>query len=208
MINRGRTCAGAGISHQVVKTGPEAQKAWSLGRPGTISCAVKPFLPSPGVMWGHWRRMSSALRSRARLHSAPPRHAGGVRPGPEEVSSLEAPNVVGNTTGGTWHGVISKLSKHPEVVYDLFAFHATKKVALWNGINGWTGVDPDVAVRCCHHTARPPWRTIPRKAGTSMTCKSTSRPMGRTTRIPRCPSCAFPGRSNTGSRSTRTCLRP
>ena len=33
---------------KLVKTGPEAQKAWSLGRPGTISCAVKPFLPSPG----------------------------------------------------------------------------------------------------------------------------------------------------------------
>jgi multiple sugar transport system substrate-binding protein len=56
--------------------------------------------------------------------------------------TFETPNVWGNTTGGSWHGVISALSKNPEAVYHLLAFHATNKISLWNVQRGWTGVDP------------------------------------------------------------------
>jgi multiple sugar transport system substrate-binding protein len=51
-------------------------------------------------------------------------------------------NQVGNTNGGTWHLVISRLSKKQEAVYDFAAFMANKKNALFNCTTGWTGVQP------------------------------------------------------------------
>jgi multiple sugar transport system substrate-binding protein len=51
-------------------------------------------------------------------------------------------NLVGNTNGGTWHCVISRLSKKKEATYDFLAFMANKKNAIFNCCNGWTGVQP------------------------------------------------------------------
>ncbi|MBV9275452.1 MAG: hypothetical protein JO333_16260 [Verrucomicrobia bacterium] len=51
-------------------------------------------------------------------------------------------NTAGNTNGGTWHCVISRFSKKPEVTYDFLAFMATRKNALWNCTHGFTGVQP------------------------------------------------------------------
>ena len=51
-------------------------------------------------------------------------------------------NQVGNTNGGSWHCVISRLSKKQEATYDFLAFMANKKNALFNCANGWTGVQP------------------------------------------------------------------
>ena len=51
-------------------------------------------------------------------------------------------NMVGNTNGGTWHLVISSLSKKQEMVYDFLSFMANKKNALWAVATGWTGVQP------------------------------------------------------------------
>jgi multiple sugar transport system substrate-binding protein len=49
---------------------------------------------------------------------------------------------VGNCTGGSWHGVISKLSKNPDVAYHLLSFMATPDVARELAYYGWEGVDP------------------------------------------------------------------
>ena len=51
-------------------------------------------------------------------------------------------NTVGNTNGGSWHGVISRRSKQKEAAYDFLAFMANKKNAFFNVTNGWTGVQP------------------------------------------------------------------
>jgi multiple sugar transport system substrate-binding protein len=51
-------------------------------------------------------------------------------------------NVLGNTNGGTWHCVISCLSKKKEATYDFLAFMANQKNAFFNSVNGWTGVQP------------------------------------------------------------------
>jgi multiple sugar transport system substrate-binding protein len=51
-------------------------------------------------------------------------------------------NSVGNTNGGTWHCVISRLSKQKEAAYDFLAFMANRKNAFFNVTNGWTGVQP------------------------------------------------------------------
>jgi multiple sugar transport system substrate-binding protein len=61
----------------------------------------------------------------------------------EFVTDVENPNCVGNTTGGSWHGVISSLSDDPELAYYLLAMHATPSINFWNVVYGWTGVDPN-----------------------------------------------------------------
>lgn len=52
----------------------------------------------------------------------------------------EVPHFVGNSTGA-WHGLISRYTENPELVYDLFAFHASEKISMWSVYRGWTGVD-------------------------------------------------------------------
>ncbi|MCS6860727.1 MAG: extracellular solute-binding protein [Abditibacteriales bacterium] len=56
--------------------------------------------------------------------------------------TLDKPNRVGNTLGASWHGVISKFSKNPDMVYHLFAAHATRPVHIFNCTHGWTGINP------------------------------------------------------------------
>ena len=59
----------------------------------------------------------------------------------EFVSSKE-PRKVGNVTGGSWHGVVSALSDHPEATYSFWSLMAIKPVSKWLATYGWDGVDP------------------------------------------------------------------
>ncbi len=52
------------------------------------------------------------------------------------------PNLVGNTTGGSWAGVISKFSKAPEATYYLLALMANKEKSRVYAARGWDGIDP------------------------------------------------------------------
>ncbi|WNG42193.1 extracellular solute-binding protein [Archangium violaceum] len=52
------------------------------------------------------------------------------------------PNLVGNTTGGSWAGVISKYSKAPEAAYYLLALMASKDKSQVYAARGWDGIDP------------------------------------------------------------------
>ncbi len=51
-------------------------------------------------------------------------------------------NLVGNTTGGSWAGVISKFSKAPEATYYLLALMATKEKSAVYAARGLDGIDP------------------------------------------------------------------
>lgn len=51
------------------------------------------------------------------------------------------PNLVGNTTGGSWAGVISAYSKAPEATYYLLALLATKEKSKVYAVRGWDGID-------------------------------------------------------------------
>lgn len=51
-------------------------------------------------------------------------------------------NQVGNTTGGSWAGVISRFSDAPEATYYLLALLATREKSLIYAARGWDGVDP------------------------------------------------------------------
>ncbi len=57
-------------------------------------------------------------------------------------AETQAINVVGNTTGGSWAGVISRFSDAPEATYYLLALLATREKSLTYAARGWDGVDP------------------------------------------------------------------
>ncbi|KQV81307.1 ABC transporter substrate-binding protein [Rhizobacter sp. Root1221] len=54
----------------------------------------------------------------------------------------DPPNWVGNTTGGSWAGVISRYSKSPEATYYLLALMATMEKSKVYAARGWDGIDP------------------------------------------------------------------
>ena len=60
----------------------------------------------------------------------------------KEFVKLDKPRVVGNTTGGSWHGVISNFSANPEATYSFLSLMAIKPVSKLMATYGWDGVDP------------------------------------------------------------------
>jgi multiple sugar transport system substrate-binding protein len=54
----------------------------------------------------------------------------------------EQPNLVGNTIGGSWAGVISRFSKVPEATYYLLALMASREKSQVYAARGWDGIDP------------------------------------------------------------------
>jgi len=52
------------------------------------------------------------------------------------------PQPVGNTVGGSWHGVVSKQARNPEGAYAFLSLMAIPPVSSWNARTGWTGVNP------------------------------------------------------------------
>ncbi len=54
----------------------------------------------------------------------------------------EKPNRVGNTTGGSWAGVISAHSDAPEATYFLLALLASREKSVYYAARGADGVDP------------------------------------------------------------------
>lgn len=60
----------------------------------------------------------------------------------EFVENVDAPNCVGNTTGGSWFPVMSSFTDTPELAYYFMSMHANRPINFWNVVYGWTGVDP------------------------------------------------------------------
>lgn len=131
---------------ELVKFGPRAQLAWSLGEAWDL------FLKGRSALifsWGDVGALAqdpAASKVQGLLGCA-------TLPGTLEVwdaraekfVKFPAPNLVANTVGASWHGVISRFSKHPEAVYDLFAFHASREVNFFNETHGWTGINPGMS---------------------------------------------------------------
>lgn len=125
------------------KTGPAAQVGWSLGE------AWDYFLRGKAIFVYSWGDVGAlcqdALRSKIQGKCA-----AAMLPSSETYWDYEKkkfienknPGPVGNTTGGTWHGVISAFSANVEATYSFLALMAIKPVSIWNANNGWTGVDP------------------------------------------------------------------
>jgi multiple sugar transport system substrate-binding protein len=122
--------------------GPKEQIDWTLPQGWT------PFLMGHAVMEATWGDLPTLAQDRARS-TVQGRVGATIIPGTTEafnpIKGQWEPyplNVAGNTNGGTWHCVISRLSKKKEAAYDFLAFMANKKNAFFNCTNGWTGVQP------------------------------------------------------------------
>lgn len=125
------------------RTGPAAQVGWSLGE------AWDYFLRGKSVFVFSWGDVGSLCQDtkRSKIQGD---CAAAILPASEEYYDHENgkfvktanPAPVGNTTGGSWHGVISAYSANPEATFSFLSLMAMKEVSLWGSQHGWTGVDP------------------------------------------------------------------
>jgi multiple sugar transport system substrate-binding protein len=135
------------VLYELSQYGPRAQSAWDLGT------AWDWFLRGKSIFVFSWGDVGALVQdaSRSKIRG---KLGASVLPGSYDVYDMNnnqwvkmpQPNVVGNTTGGSWHGVISSRSRNPDVVYSFYALMATKPVSLWNVNRGWTGVDPGASI--------------------------------------------------------------
>ena len=122
----------------LLQFGPEAMMGWSLGE------AWDDFLRGQCAITFTWGDLGALAQQegsqvQGKVGAAP-------MPGTMEYYNIntgewvktDTPNKVGNTTGGSWAGVISKFSKAPEATYYLLALMASKAkssvyAAAWLG---------------------------------------------------------------------------
>ncbi len=124
-------------------TGPSAQVGWALGE------AWDYFLRGKAVFVFSWGDVGSLCQdeSRSKIKGV---CASSILPSSDVhwdqqnkiFVNTDDPQPVGNTTGGSWHGVISAFSENPDATYSFLSLMAIKPVSAWNANNGWTGVDP------------------------------------------------------------------
>jgi multiple sugar transport system substrate-binding protein len=126
----------------LVRFGPKEMLNWDLGKSWDHFLAGRAALT---FTWGD-------LGALAQQEGSKVKGSVGVAtmPGTREHYSVvqrrwvktEQPNQVGNVTGGSWAGVISKYSKAPEAAYYLLALMANKKKSRVYAARGWDGIDP------------------------------------------------------------------
>ncbi len=128
---------------QLHETGPAAQVGWSLGE------AWDYFLRGKAVFTFSWGDVGSLCQDEERS-VIKGNCAAAVLPSSDRYWDHEngawvetdEPGFVGNTTGGSWHGVISAFADAPDAAYSLLALMAIKENSIFLANNGWTGVDP------------------------------------------------------------------
>jgi multiple sugar transport system substrate-binding protein len=125
------------------KTGPAAQVGWSLGE------AWDYFLRGKAVFVFSWGDVGALCQDEARS-KVKGKCAAAVLPSSneyydfakKEFVKLDTPRVIGNTTGGSWHGVVSNFSANPEAAYAFLSLMAIPPVSKLMATVGWDGVDP------------------------------------------------------------------
>ncbi len=127
---------------ELVRLGPKDMLNWDLGKSWDHFLAGRAALT---FTWGDLGALAQdeGSKVKGKIGSAP-------LPGTDEYYSIARhkwvktaqPNAVGNTTGGSWAGVISKDSKVPEATYYLLALMATKEKSHVYAVRGWDGIDP------------------------------------------------------------------
>jgi multiple sugar transport system substrate-binding protein len=126
----------------LLKSGPKEMVNWDLGNSWDYFLAGRAALT---FSWGDLGALAQQEGSKVKgkIGSA-------SLPGTTEYYSLAkkewiktpAGNRVGNTTGGSWAGVISHYSKAPAAAYYFLALMANRDKALVYAARGWDGVDP------------------------------------------------------------------
>jgi multiple sugar transport system substrate-binding protein len=126
----------------LVKYGPEAMKGWALGE------AWDYFLRGNAMFtysWGDVAALAvernSTVKGKIGTIQLPGTNAY-VDPKSGQEYKVDQPNIVGNTTGGSWAGVILKSSDVPELGYYWLALMATEPKERYYAARGTDGVDP------------------------------------------------------------------
>ena len=126
----------------LVQFGPEAMLGWSLGESWDY------FLKGQAALTFSWGDLGALAQQEGSQVKG--KTGAAAIPGTNEYYNIgkaewvktDAPNMVGNTTGGSWSGVISKFSDAPEATYYLLALMATKEKSFIYAARGWDGADP------------------------------------------------------------------
>ncbi|MBI1880450.1 MAG: extracellular solute-binding protein [Chloroflexi bacterium] len=126
----------------LIQFGPEAMMGWSLGESWDY------FLRGQAALTFTWGDLGALAQQEG--SNVQGKIGSAQIPGTMEYYNIakgewvktDEPNIVGNTTGGSWAGVISKFSKAPEATYYLLALMATKEKSIVYAERGWDGVDP------------------------------------------------------------------
>ena len=126
----------------LVKFGPKEMLRWDLGKGWDHFLAGRAAL---ALTWGDLGALAQQEGSRVRgkVGSA---QLPGVREyyaiGQHKWVRTSQPHRVGNTTGGSWAGVISRASKAPEATYFLLALMASQPKSEVYAARGSDGIDP------------------------------------------------------------------
>lgn len=127
---------------ELVKYGPREMLTWNHGRGWDHFLAGRAAF---ALTWGDLGALAQQPGSHVRGKT-------GVAPAPGtheyydltrgQWRSTEGVNQVGNTSGASWAGVISRYSKVPEATYFLLSLLATKQKSQVFAARGWDGIDP------------------------------------------------------------------
>ena len=143
LINQPGQVAALELLQQLAATGPADQIGWRLPQ------AWEYFLRGKAVMMWTWGDLGALCQDETR--SLVKGNCGvAMLPGStrhwdrEQAKWIETaePNRVGNTTGGSWHGVLLGDGANQEAAYSFLALMAIKPVSMWAVLHGWTGVNP------------------------------------------------------------------
>ena len=127
----------------ISKTGPSAMWGWSLGE------AWADFLSGNALMTFSWGDVGSLAQDLTQSTIQGKVGARGI-PGTKspynmetkQFENLDTANIVGNQVGCSWHPVLSKFAKNPDLAYYWMALMATPEINHWMVEYGWTGVNP------------------------------------------------------------------
>lgn len=134
--------AAAEMIKKLFDLGPEAQAGWALGE------AWDHFLQGNAVFtfsWGDVLPLAVEQKSPVNGNVGTAQLPGTLNytnPLTGDSFDTETPNLVGNTTGGSWSGVVMNGSDVPEATYYLFALLATEPKQRFYATRGSDGVDP------------------------------------------------------------------
>ena len=125
------------------KAGPSAMWGWSLGE------AWADFLSGKAMMTFSWGDVGALAEDKTQSVVMGKVGARGI-PGTKrpydmekkQFLNLDKSNLVGNQVGCSWHPVLSKFAKNPDLAYYWMAWQATPQINHWNVLYGWTGLNP------------------------------------------------------------------
>jgi multiple sugar transport system substrate-binding protein len=132
----------ANLLKEIFQLGPEAMAGWALGE------AWDYFLKGNAVFTYSWGDVTPLAIEQSqptvgKLGAVQlPGSLAYTNPLSGEEFAVDSPNIVGNTTGGSWSGVVMAETEHADLVYYLWALLATEPKQRFMAARGTDGVDP------------------------------------------------------------------